>query len=181
MLPIHRGKARQEQRGVALIAALFALMLISALALAMVFSTTTESAVGANFRDARVAEYAANAGIQQGRERLMPSAADYLGGNAPATLPTLPAALFTSPMPRAPVTQSNPQIPATRILMTSFAMKTSQGSCWPTRETTSPVQVARLPPRPLLFRATLPTLIRPRPSASSGFALRRRKTTARIG
>ena len=102
MLPIHRGKARQQQRGVALIAALFALMLISALALAMVFSTTTESSVSANFRDSRVAEYAANAGIQQGRERLMPSAADYLGGNTPATLPTLAGGVVYITNPAGP-------------------------------------------------------------------------------
>ena len=69
------------ERGVALIAALFALMLISALALAMVFSTTTESAVNANFKDSEVAEYAAHAGIQEGRERLIANTAagsDYL-------------------------------------------------------------------------------------------------------
>ena len=66
----NRRRSKRE-RGVALIAALFALMLISALALAMVFSTTTESAVNANFKDSEVAEYAAHAGIQEGRERLI--------------------------------------------------------------------------------------------------------------
>jgi hypothetical protein len=65
-------------------------MLISALALAMVFSTTTESSLNSNFRDSKVAEYAANAGIQQARERLVPSAGDYLGNaNVPAAMPSL--------------------------------------------------------------------------------------------
>ena len=90
MLPNRGGKARRQQQGVALIAALFALMLISALALAMVFSTTTESSLNSNFRDSKVAEYAANAGIQQARERLVPSAGDYLGNaNVPAAMPSL--------------------------------------------------------------------------------------------
>jgi len=84
------------ERGVALIAALFALMLISALALAMVFSTTTESAVNANFKDSEVAEYAAHAGIQEGRERLIDTGnvGDYLNKNGANNIPTqLPAAV----------------------------------------------------------------------------------------
>src|SRR5437764_13921741 len=79
----------KRERGVALIAALFALMLISALAMAMVFSTTTESAVNANFKDSEVAEYAAHSGIQEARERLIDSATDYLGV---ANIPTQPPA-----------------------------------------------------------------------------------------
>jgi len=88
----NKNRLRSErERGVALIAALFALMLISALAMAMVFSTTTESAVNNNFKDSEVAEYAAHAGIQEARERLIDTAGDYLGANIPTQLPTVGA------------------------------------------------------------------------------------------
>jgi hypothetical protein len=80
----HR-KGSEQQRGIALITVLLGLMVVSALALGMYFSSANETSVNYNYRDAEIAQYAAMAGIQEARERLILSAADAIA--APTALP----------------------------------------------------------------------------------------------
>jgi hypothetical protein len=64
---------RQSERGVALFAVLFALLLLSVIGLGMMYSTNTETAINSNYRDAQVALYAAMAGLQEARDRIQPA------------------------------------------------------------------------------------------------------------
>src|SRR5438552_9478434 len=59
------------QRGVALIMALMLLLLLTALAAALVFVANMETAVNANYRREQVLYFAAKAGIEEARGRLL--------------------------------------------------------------------------------------------------------------
>jgi hypothetical protein len=80
---------RNPEKGIALFIAMFALMLLSAIGLAMVFSADTETSISANFRDQQVATYAALSGLQEARDRLIPGAPSLISGALawPAGLP----------------------------------------------------------------------------------------------
>ena len=62
-----RGRVRrlQAENGIALIIALMATMLLTALGSALILLTTTETAITTNFRNAQEALYAADAGIER--------------------------------------------------------------------------------------------------------------------
>ena len=86
------------QRGVALIMALMLLLLLTALAAALVFVANMETAVNANYRREQVLYFAAKAGIEEARDRLLWTNATTLitppqGTCAPAAncLPAVPA------------------------------------------------------------------------------------------
>ena len=65
----HPGEQRSE-RGVALLIALFALLLISAMVAGLILTSSTETAIDANYRTSTQAFYDARAGIEEGRGRL---------------------------------------------------------------------------------------------------------------
>lgn len=81
-----RRAASIQERGVALIVCLFALLLLTALGLGLIYMADTETEINSNFRDSQRAYFAAEAGLQSVRERLMPTSA-----TAIAPPPVLPA------------------------------------------------------------------------------------------
>ena len=60
---------RNQEAGVALLIAIFALMLISVVAISLIVSAGTESALSGNYRSSTSAYYAATAGLEEGRGR----------------------------------------------------------------------------------------------------------------
>src|SRR4051812_31633222 len=64
--------SRKRQRGIALLVTLFALMLLSAIGLAMMYATNTEVMINANFRDKQSAQYGSMSGVQEARDRIQP-------------------------------------------------------------------------------------------------------------
>ena len=72
------------ERGVALLFALFALLLLSAIAASLVFMTNTESSVNTNYRSERLSAFAAKAGMEEVRDRM---AALNTAAKLPTTLP----------------------------------------------------------------------------------------------
>lgn len=66
-------KTNARERGVALLLALFALMLLAALGLAMLAAADLETRIAANYRDKQGSIYAALSGLQEARDRLIPS------------------------------------------------------------------------------------------------------------
>ncbi len=85
---------RTKERGMALLLAIVALLLITAAGLALMFSSDTETAISVNYRDKQVAIYAALGGLQEGRERIHATNGD-LGAKhlnlAPTALPSASA------------------------------------------------------------------------------------------
>jgi len=63
--------ASRSDRGTALITALMAMLLLSALGLALIFSTTTEGMITSNFRNGQEAMYAADAAVERVMDDLL--------------------------------------------------------------------------------------------------------------
>src|SRR5205823_14971362 len=81
-----------DERGSALLIALFALLLVSAIGFGMLYSSTTETNVNANFRDSQRAYFAARAGLEEARQRLLPTSTSPAAIAVPAGAPTTSAA-----------------------------------------------------------------------------------------
>ncbi len=69
------------QQGIALIVCLLALLLLSAIAMGMMYSANMETTINTNYRDSQRAFFGARAGLQEARERMRPKTA--LGYVAP--------------------------------------------------------------------------------------------------
>lgn len=63
------GQSKRE-RGMALIVVLFALMLLTAIGLGLMYMTTTETGIDSNFRGEQTAYYASKAGLEEARDRM---------------------------------------------------------------------------------------------------------------
>jgi hypothetical protein len=75
---------------VALLIALFTLLLISAVGLALVFASGTESALAANYRSSTAVFYAATAGLEEARGRLSGADPNFFGAFVASPGATLP-------------------------------------------------------------------------------------------
>lgn len=64
-------RVKNSQSGVALLSALFAVLLLSAIALGLVYVAGTESQVNYNYRNEQIAYFAAKAGIEEARDRMI--------------------------------------------------------------------------------------------------------------
>lgn len=89
MLKAKSRKFRKQEEGVALLISIFVLMIISAVALAMVFAATTEGSLAGNYKLSTAARYAAMAGLEEARGRMLPKSPNYFNttnaGFMPAT------------------------------------------------------------------------------------------------
>jgi hypothetical protein len=72
MIAPMKKESRKAQRGVALLIAIFAMLLISGVAVSLIVMSGTESAVTGNYRSSTQAFYAAYAGLEEGRGRMRP-------------------------------------------------------------------------------------------------------------
>jgi hypothetical protein len=70
---------RRSEEGIALLIAIFVLLLISVVAIALLVSSGTETALGANYRSSSTVYYAALAGLEEARGRLLPKNPNYFG------------------------------------------------------------------------------------------------------
>jgi hypothetical protein len=77
-----RGRRRQES-GTALLIALFSLLLVAVVAIAMVIASGTESSLSGNYKSATTVYYAARAGLEEARGRMHPKNPDYLNKGGP--------------------------------------------------------------------------------------------------
>jgi hypothetical protein len=82
-MKIDRKSRRRSQEGIALLIAIFVLLLISVVAIALLVSSGTETALGANYRSSSTVYYAALAGLEEARGRLLPKNPNYFGLTVP--------------------------------------------------------------------------------------------------
>ena len=68
----------RRERGAALLIAIFALLLISVVGIALIVSSGTDSALARNYRTSTNAYYAALAGMEEARARLLPANPNYI-------------------------------------------------------------------------------------------------------
>ncbi len=81
---------RNHERGVSLLVSMLALMLLSAVAMGMMFTSTTETSISSNFKGEETAYFAARAGAEEVRDRMLPSNLNTLNPPSPGVslLPT---------------------------------------------------------------------------------------------
>ena len=95
---IMKNVTRNRERGVALFFSVFALLLLTAIAGALIFMASTETSINANYRQEQTAFFAAKAGIEEARARMMPADPNSINTTA-APLPILaPTNNATSPL-----------------------------------------------------------------------------------
>src|SRR6202008_443144 len=79
MMKMCRQSGRNSEAGSALLIAIFALMLISVVGIALLVSTGSDSALAGNYRTSTSAYYAAVAGLEEARGRLLWRNPNFLG------------------------------------------------------------------------------------------------------
>ena len=84
---MHKTKRHQE-KGSSLLLAILALLLLSAIAAGMAFMSGTETAINANFKAEETAYFAARAGIEEVRDRMLTSNANSINSQLPTLAPT---------------------------------------------------------------------------------------------
>ena len=67
---MRKNNGRNPERGMALILALLALLLISAVGLGMIYMSATESSINTNYKDTQLAFFAMRAGLEEMRDRM---------------------------------------------------------------------------------------------------------------
>lgn len=80
---MRKRKDRNQERGMALLIALLALLLVSAIGMGMMYMSTTETSINANYRDTQQAFFAMRGGLEEARDRMRKNAV------SPLTLPTV--------------------------------------------------------------------------------------------
>jgi len=93
MLKAKSRQIRKQEEGVALLISIFVLLIISAVGLAMVFAATTESSLAGNYKLSTTARYAAMAGLEEARGRMLPKSPNYFNTTNPGFMPATGIAL----------------------------------------------------------------------------------------
>src|SRR5260370_23755205 len=93
MKTMRNNKRKNSEVGVALLVAMISLLLISAVGVAMIVASGSESALSGNYRSSSSAYYAALAGLEEARGRLLPTNPNTLVAVANSGIPA-----FGTPM-----------------------------------------------------------------------------------
>jgi hypothetical protein len=83
----HIVRRKQSESGVALLIAIFVLMLISAIAISLIVASGGESALAGNYRSSATSYLAGTAGLEEARGRLLPKNADYFNNTVADFIP----------------------------------------------------------------------------------------------
>jgi hypothetical protein len=78
---------RRAEAGVVLLIAIFVLMLVSVIAIALIVSSGTETALASNYRSSATVYYAAMAGLEEARQRLQSNSPDYFNNTIAGFMP----------------------------------------------------------------------------------------------
>jgi Tfp pilus assembly protein PilX len=113
-----RNTNRRRDSGIALLLSVLALLLLSAVAAGMIYMASTENSIAANFKSEETEYFAARAGIEEVRDRMIPSngVAPY---NINAVLPPTNQLPSTTNQGVVYILQNNPQNPVTMSSITS--------------------------------------------------------------
>jgi hypothetical protein len=80
--------SRRTEAGVALLIAMFAILLVSLAAISLLLSAGTETALAGNYRSSASAYYAASAGLEEARGRLLSKNPDFFNNTFANFIPT---------------------------------------------------------------------------------------------
>lgn len=88
MKPFIAHQPKRQEAGVALLIAIFALLLVCAVGVALIMSSGTESSLAGNYRSSTSVHYAGLAGLEEARGRLLPTNPDYFNNTVANFIPT---------------------------------------------------------------------------------------------
>ena len=78
----------QRERGIALLLSILCLLLLTAIAAGMMYLSATETAINGNFKSEESAYFAARAGVEEVRDRILPANANTINASLPTALPS---------------------------------------------------------------------------------------------
>src|SRR5438874_13499883 len=81
-------KNRRSEKGVSLMLSLFALVMLTAIAIGMMYMSSTETSISSNFKAEETAYFAARGGIEEVRDRMLLSNPNTINALLPPGLPT---------------------------------------------------------------------------------------------
>ena len=85
MIMLNRERSsRDHQRGIALLMALIALLIIGAITAGAILLSNTETSISSNFRDEQLAFFSAKAGIEEARDRMQTGRHQYAPNGVPS-------------------------------------------------------------------------------------------------
>ena len=87
--PVPKSRFKRE-RGIALLISIFVLLLVCVVGIAMVVASGTESSLTGNYQSSTAVYYAAVAGLEEGRGRLLVQNPDYVNNAVPGFIPAGP-------------------------------------------------------------------------------------------
>src|SRR5438132_9918566 len=79
---------RQREQWIALLLSILCLLLLTAVAAGMMYLSATETAINANFKSEESAYFAARAGVEEVRDRILPANANTINASLPTALPS---------------------------------------------------------------------------------------------
>src|SRR5438046_9086775 len=79
---------RQREQGIALLLSIRCLLLLTAVAAGMMYLSATETAINGNFKSEESAYFAARAGVEEVRDRILPANANTINQSLPTALKT---------------------------------------------------------------------------------------------
>src|SRR4051812_16086285 len=88
----HFPSGENAEAGVALLIAIFTLLLVSVVAISLIVAAGMETALSGNYRSSTAAFFAAKGGLEEARGRLLPRNPDYFNSTVPAFVPATGAA-----------------------------------------------------------------------------------------
>src|SRR5579859_590311 len=154
---------QNRQKGVALMLSLVLLLLITAIAFGVIGMSNTENSINTNFKSEETEYFAARAGVEEGRNRILSNATDQNGASIALTAATLPQdvpdnggkivyILNGTKADGTPVTLADVRTRGRRTSTMSFAMTFRRRARWgsPTFRTMCavPIRCPRRPSRP---------------------------------
>src|SRR4051794_7121885 len=77
----------QGQRGIVLLMALVAVLIVTSIGLSMMFAVDTDTSINSNFRDEQVAYYASKGGLEELRDRMQSGATNTINASLPTAKP----------------------------------------------------------------------------------------------
>ena len=86
---MRKSNFHKNQRGMALIIALLLLLLVSAVGLGMIYMSSTETGINANYKDSQSAFFAMRGGLEEMRERMRSQSLSYIGTVTATPMPTI--------------------------------------------------------------------------------------------